>query len=130
MLIKKKELFKRKNRNTLYHMYEDAVNTLASVSEQYEAKLKTIRELKDKYKNSEHIYHLLTAMETDMTSSFYVCPFYQGQLIKSNNFTVDLKVYQNIHNYTARLLRAVGTMSSLIDTLTYLDRNELGVRSV
>lgn len=130
MLISRKHLFKRKNRITLYHMYEDAVNTLASVSEQYEAKLKTIRELKDKYKNSEHIYHLLTAMENDMTSSFYLCPFYQGQLIKSSNFTVDLKVYQTIHNYTARLLRAVGTMGSLIDTLTYLDRNELGVRSI
>lgn len=130
MLISKKELFKRKNRNTLYHMYEDAVNTFASVTEQYEAKLKTIRELKDKYKNSEHIYHLLTAMENDMTSSFYLCSFYQGQLIKSSNFNVDLKVYQNIHNHIARLLRAVGTMSSLIDTLTYLDRNELGVRSI
>ena len=130
MLISKKELFKRKNRNTLYHMYEGAVNTLASVTEQYEAKLKTIRELKDKYKNSEHIYHLLTAMENDMTSSFYLCSFYQGQLIKSSNFNVDLKVYQNIHNHIARLLRAVGTMGSLIDTLTYLDRNELGVRSI
>lgn len=130
MLISKKELFKRKNRNTLYHIYEDAVNTLASVTEQYEAKLKTIRELKDKYKNSEHIYHLLTAMENDMTSSFYVCSFYQGQLIKSSNFIVDLKVYQCIHNHIARLLRAVGTIGSLIDTLTYLDRNELGVRSI
>lgn len=130
MLIKKKELFKRKNRNTLYHMYEDAVNTLASVTEQYEAKLKTIRELKCKYKNSEHIYHLLTAMETDMTNSFYVCPFYHGQLIKSSNFTVDLKVYQNIHNYIARLLRAIGKMESIIDTIIYLERNELGVRSI
>lgn len=130
MLISKKELFKGKNRTTLYHMYEDAVNTFAAVTEQYQAKLKTIRELKDKYKNSEHIYHLLTAMENDMTSSFYLCSFYQGQLIKSSNFTVDLNVYQCIHNHIARLLRAVGTMGSLIDTLTYLDRNELGVRSV
>ena len=130
MLISKKELFKRKNRITLYHMYEGAVHTLASITEQYEAKIKTIRQLKDKYKNSEHIYHLLTKMENDITNSFYLCPFYQGQLIKSSNFTVDLKVYQNIHNYTARLLRALGSMDSLIDTLTYLDRNELGVRSI
>lgn len=130
MLVKKKELFKRKNRSTLYYIYENSVNTLASMSEQFEAKLKTIRELKNKYKNSEHIYHLLCKMEEDMNCSFYNCPFYEGQIIKSSHYIVDISVCQHLDNYIARLLRAVGNMESLINTINYIEKNELGLRSV
>lgn len=129
MTISKKELFKRKNRNTLYHIYESAVSDLAGITEQFNGKLNTIRKLKNQYKNSEHIYHLLDAMENDMSSGFYSCPFYRGQLIKSSNFIVDVREYQSLNLDIARLTRAVGTMESLINTLTYLERNELGVRS-
>lgn len=129
MLISKKEFFKRKNRNTIYHIYENSVNVLASVTEQFNGKLNTIRNMKNQYKNSEHIYHLLDAMENDMSDSFHSCAFYHGQLIKSSNFIADIKVYQCLHNYIARLERGIGTMGALIDTITYLERNELGVRS-
>ena len=130
MLISKKELFKRKNRNTLYHMYEDAVNTLAGVTEQFEAKLITIRELKNKYKNSEYIYNMLHKTEEDMLGSFYQCPTYQGQLIKSSHFVVDLTVYQYLHNYIDRLVRAVGQMDCLINTVNYIEANGLGLRII
>ena len=130
MLISKKELFKRKNRSTLYHIYEDVVNTLASITEQFNGKLNTIRNMKNQYKNSEHIYHLLDAMENDMSDSFHSCAFYHGQLIKSSNFIADIKVYQYLHNYILRLERGIGTMGALIDTINYLERNELGVRSI
>lgn len=130
MLITKREFFKRKNRNTLYHIYEGAVNDFASITEQFNGKLNTIRNLKNQYRNSEHIYHLLDAMENDMSSSFYRCTFYEGQLIKSSNFIADMKIYQSLNTHISRLTRGVGVMESLINTLTYLERNELGVRSI
>ena len=129
MTIKKKEFFKRKNHNNIYRIYENAVSDLSNITEQFNGKLNTIRKLKNQYKNSEHIYHLLDAMENDMSNGFYSCPFYEGQLIKSSNFIVDVKVYQYLNLYIERLTRGVGTMESLINTLTYFERNELGVRS-
>lgn len=129
MLIKKRKLFKRKNRSTLYHMYENEVHTLASLAERFEGKLKTIRELKHKYKNSEHIYNLLSKMESNMNCSFYNCAFYEGQLIKSSSYIVDVNVYQSLPELIIRLIGAIGEMNSLIDTINYLERNELGVRS-
>ena len=130
MLISKKELFKRKNRNTLYQIYEDNVNTLASLAERFEGKLKTIRELKHQYRNSEHIYNLLSKMESNMDCSFYNCPFYEGQLIKSSSYVVDVDVYRTLPELIIRLRSAIGEMDSLIDTINYLERNELGVRSI
>lgn len=130
MLISKKELFKRKNRNTLYHMYENSVNTLASLAEQFQSKLKTIRDLKNQYKNNSYIYDMLCKVEEDADSSFYNCSLYIGQLIKSTNYIVDLRVYQNLDNHNARLLRAIGKMESIINTIHYLEMNELGVRSI
>lgn len=130
MLISKKELFKRKNRNSLYLIYEDSVNALASLAEQFEAKLGTIRNMMNQYKNNNYIYDILCKVADDMDSSFYNCSLYIGQLIKSSNYIVDLKVYQYLDNYNARLLRAIGKMESIIDTVNYLERNELGVRSI
>ena len=130
MLISNKELFKRKNRNTLYQIYEDNVNTLASLAERFEGKLKTIRELKHQYRNSEHIYNLLSKMESNMDCSFYNCPFYEGQLIKSSSYFVDVDVYRTLPELIIRLRSAIGEMDSLIDTINYLERNELGVRSI
>ena len=130
MLISKKELFKRKNRNTLYHMYENSVNTLASLAEQFDAKLRTIRDMMSQYKNNSYIYDMLCKLEDEMDSSFYNCSLYIGQLIKSSNYIVDLRVYQCLDNHNARLLRAIGKMESIIDTINYLERNELGVRSI
>lgn len=130
MLIKKKELFKRKNRIRLYHMYENAVDTLAAVTEQFESKLKAIRKFESQYKNSEHIYNMLYRMDENMSDSFNACAFYKGQLIKSTPFTVNMDVYENIHSYIATLLRGIGNMECLIDTITYMEMNELGVRSI
>lgn len=130
MLISKKELFKRKNRNTLYHIYENSANTLASLAEQFESKLKTIRNLKNQYKNNSYIYDMLCKVEDDMDTSFYNCSLYIGQLIKSSNYIVDLKVCQCLGTDNARLLRAIGKMESVIDIVNYLERNELGVRSI
>lgn len=129
MLISKKKLFKRKNHNSLYLVYEDSVNALASLAEQFEAKLKTIRNMMNQYKSNSYIYDMLRKVADDMDSSFYNCSLYMGQLIKSSNYIVDLKVYQYLDNYNARLLRAIGKMDSIIDTINYLERNELGVRS-
>lgn len=129
MLISKKELFKRKNRNALYNIYEDNVNTLASLSEQFEAKLKTIRNMMNQYKSNSYIYDMLYKVADDVDSSFYNCSLYIGQLIKSSNYVVDLKGYQCLNIHNARLLRAIGKMESIIDTINYLERNELGVRS-
>lgn len=130
MLISKKELFKRKNRNTLYHMYENSVNTLAALAEQFESKLKTIHNLKNQYKNNSYIYDMLCKVEEDTDSSFYNCSLYIGQLIKSSNYIVDLRIYQSLDNHNARLLRAIGKMESIINTIHYLEMNELGVRSI
>lgn len=130
MLISKKELFKRKNRNTIYNMYEDSVNTIASLTERFNGKLKTIRELKHQYRNSEHIYNMLSKMESNMDCSFYNCPFYKGQLIKSSNYIVDVDAYSSIPELILRLMGAIGEMNSLIDTINYLEQNELGVRSI
>lgn len=129
MLISKKELFKRKNRNTLYHIYEDSANTLASLADQFEAKLKTIRNMMNQYKSNSYIYDMLCRVADDMDSSFYNCSLYIGQLIKSSNYIVDLKAYQCLNIHNARLLRAIGKMESIIDTVNYFERNELGVRS-
>ena len=130
MLISKKELFKRKNRNTLYNIYESSTTTLTSLAEQFEAKLRTIRNLKNQYKNNSYIYDMLCKVEDNMDSSFYNCSLSIGQLIKSSNYIVDLKAYQRLGNDNARLLRAIGKMESIIDTINYLERNELGVRSI
>lgn len=130
MLISKKELFKRKNRTTLYHMYENSANTLASLAEQFETKLRTIRDMMNQYKNNNYIYDMLRKVADDMDSSFYRCSLYIGQLIKSSNYFVDLRVYQCLDTHNARLLGAIGKMESIIDTINYLERNELGVRSI
>lgn len=130
MLISKKELFKRKNRTTLYHMYENSVSTLASLSEQFGAKLKTIRNMMNQYKNNSYIYDMLYRVADDMDSSFYNCSLYVGQMIKSSSYIVDLRVYQSLDTHNARLLRAIGKMESIIDTVNYFERNELGVRSI
>lgn len=130
MLISKKELFKRKNRNTIYNMYEGSVNTLASLTERFKARLKTIRELKHQYRNSEHIYNMLSKMESNMDCSFYNCAFYAGQLIKSSSYIVDVDAYSSIPELILRLMGAIGEMNSLIDTISYLEQNELGVRSI
>lgn len=130
MLISKKELFKRRNRNTLYHMYEDGANTLASLAEQFEVRLKSIRNYKDQYKNSEHMFDILSKLEYDMETSFYNEAVYEGQLIKSSHYVADLNVYQHLDNYNARLLRGIGMMDNLINTINYLEMNELGVRSI
>lgn len=130
MLISKKELFKRKNRNTLYHIYENSANTLASLSEQFEAKLRTIRDMMNQYKNNSYIYDMLRKVADDVDSSFYRCSLYIGQLIKSSNYIVDSKAYQCLDIHNARLLKAIGKMESTIDTINYLERNELGVRSI
>ena len=130
MLISKKELFKRKNRNTLYQMYENEVHTLASLAERFEGKLKTIRELKHQYRNSEHIYDMLSNMESNMNCHFYNCAFYEGKAVDSINYIVDVDVYSSIPELILRLMGAIGEMNSLIDTINYLERNELGLRSI
>lgn len=130
MLLSKKELFKRKNRDALYLIYEDSANTLASLAEQFESKLRTIRNMMNQYKNNSYIYDMLCKVENDMDSSFYNSALYIGQLIRSNNYIVDLEVYQYLNNNNSRLLRAIGKMDNLIDTINYLERNELGVRSI
>lgn len=130
MLIKRKELFKRKNRSTLYHMYENDVNTLSSLAGQFEEKLRTIRSMMNNYKNNSYIYDMLCKVEDDMDSSFYNCSLYVGQLIKSSNYIVDLRAYQCLDTHNARLLRAIGKMESIIETINYFERNELGVRSI
>lgn len=130
MLISKKELFKRKNRNTLYDMYGDSVNTLAALAEQFESKLKTIRSMMNKYKSNSYIYDMLCKVSNDIDSSFYNCSHYIGQLIKSSNYIVDLKQYKYLDNHNARLLRAIGKMESIIDIVNYFEKNELGVRSI
>ena len=130
MIIKKKEFFKRKNRNTIYHIYENSASTLASLAEQFEAKLRSIRKYKDQYKNSEHMFDILSKLESDMDSSFYNVALYEGQLIKSSPYTVNINVYQHLDNYNARLLRGIGMMDNLINTINYLEMNELGVRSI
>ena len=91
MLISKKDLFKRKNRNTLYSMYENSVDTLASLAEQFEAKLKTIRNLMSQYKSNSYIYDMLCKVVDEVDSSYYNCSLYVGQLIKSSNYFVDLQ---------------------------------------
>ena len=130
MLITKKELFKRKNRTTLYHMYENSANTLAVLAEQFEAKLRTIRSMMNQYKNNSYIYDMLSKVANDMDSSFCNCSLYTGQLIKSSNYVVDLKAYQCLDAHHARLSRAIGKMESVIDIINYLERNELRVRSI
>lgn len=130
MLISKKELFKRKNHNTLYHMYENSANTLATLAEQFEAKLKSVRKYKDQYKNSEHMFDIISKLENDMDSSFYNVAVYEGQLIKSSHYVADINVYQCLDNYNARLLRGIGMMDNLINTINYLEMNELGIRSI
>lgn len=130
MVIKKKEFFKRKNRNTIYNTYQKSIHTLNSLAEQFEAKLKYIRNYKDQYKNSEHIYDMLCKLESDMDSSFYLVALYEGQLIKSSHYIADINVYQYLDNYSIRLLRGIGMMDNLINTIEYLERNNLGVRSI
>ena len=130
MLLTKKELFKRKNRNTLYSIYEDSANTLAALAEQFEAKLRTIRNMMNQYKSNSYIYDMLCKVSNDVDSSFYNCSLYIGQLIKSSNYIVDLEIYKYLDNHNARLLRAIGKMESIIDTINYFERNELGVRSI
>lgn len=129
MLISNKELFKRKNRNTLYQMYEDSVNTLASLAERFNGKLKTIRELKHQYRNSEHIYDMLSTMESNMNCHFYNCAFYKGKSVDSINYIVDVDAYSSIPELILRLMGAIGEMDSLIDIINYLEQKELGVRS-
>ena len=111
-------------------MYENSANTLASLAEQFEAKLRTIRNIMNQYKNNSYIYDILCKVEDDMDSSFYNCSLYIGQLIKSSNYIVDLKAYQCLDTHILRLLRAIGKMESIIDTVNYLERNDLGVRSI
>ena len=130
MLISKKDLFKRKNRNTLYDIYENSVDTLASLAEQFEAKLKTIRNLMSQYKSNSYIYDMLCKVVDEVDSSYYNCSLYVGQVIKSSNYFVDLKAYQQLDNHNARLVRAIGKMESIIDTIIYLENNNLGVRSI
>lgn len=130
MLIKKKELFKRKNRNTLYHMYENSANTLASLAEQFEAKLRIIRKMMNQYKTNSYIYDILCKVEDDMDCSFYNCSLYVGQVIKSSSYIVDLKTYQCLDTHILRLSRALGKMENIIDTIRYLENNNLGVRSI
>ena len=130
MLISKKELFKRKNRNTLYGIYENSVDTLASLAAPFESKLKVIRNLLSQYKNNSYIYDMLCKVVDDVDSSFYNCSLYRGQLIKSSNYIVDLKAYQCLDNHNARLVRAIGKMESIIDTIIYLESNNLDVRSI
>lgn len=130
MLISKKELFKRKNRDTLYHIYESNANTLAALAEQFESKLKMIRNMMNQYKNNSYIYDMLCGVANDVDSSFCNCSLYIGQLIKSSNYIVDLKAYQCLDNHSARLLRAIGKMENIINTINYLEMNELGVRSI
>ena len=130
MVISKRKLFKRKNRNILYHIYEDSVDTLASLSEQFEAKLKAIRNYKDQYKNSEYMFDIISKLEDDMDDSFYKVAVHEGQLIKSGHYVADINVYQYLDNYNSRLLRGIGMMNALIYTINYLESNELGVRSI
>ena len=130
MLISKKDLFKIKNRNTLYGIYENSVDTLASLAEQFEAKLKTIRNLMSQYKSNSYIYDMLCKVVDEVDSSYYNCSLYVGQVIKSSNYFVDLKAYQCLDNHNARLIRAIGKMESIIDTIIYLESNNLGVRSI
>ena len=129
MLISKKELFKRKNRNILYHGYENSVDRLSSSAEQFEEKLKIIRNMMVQYKNNSYIYDMLYKVADEVDSYFYNCSLYVGKLIKSSNFIVDSEAYQYIDNHNERLSRAIGKMENIIDIVNYFEENELSVRS-
>ena len=123
------EFFKRKNRKQVYHVYEQTINYAYDLSERYANKLAILRNRKNDFMRSLHIWTMLDKVEKDVTSNFEFCAFSRCNNLKRTAFIVSLSEYSNIMLDIQKLAKAVGQIESALDFIDYLERNELKVRA-
>ena len=129
MLMTYKEFFKNHNRNCIYNNYDYQVSSLHSAAKAYERWLKILRELLDKYRNTDHIYTLISEVIDDVTQSYETEAYHLGLIIKEDNYKADVDLLAVIPYKICSLDFATGRMKGIYEFVSYITDNELQIRS-
>lgn len=129
MNLTKKQFFTRKNKNQIYTIYEDAVSQAYELAEYYSKKVELLRNRIRDFQTGSHIWCWLTEIEKNQTSSFEKCAYLRCVNLKRTSFTVSLNEYEAIMLDIQKLATSVGIISSTLEFVDYLERNELKVRA-
>lgn len=129
MNLTKKQFFTRKNKNQIYTIYENTVGHAYELAERYSKKVELLRNRIRDFQTGSHIWYWLTEIEKDQTSSFEQCAYLRCVNLKRTSFTVSLNEYEAITSDIQKIANSVGIISSALDFVDYLERNELKVRA-
>lgn len=129
MLMTKKEFFKRKNRIRVYNQYDNMVSNLHETSDTYRKRLILLRHLQAQYRNTEHIYNIITQVLSDVTSSYETCAYEIGTMCKNSNYKVDMQLFDSLQYKIGILEASIAKMSTVENIIHYFESNELQIRS-
>lgn len=129
MNMTKSEFFKRKNRDKIYQIYKDVIYSAYEFSDKYYDCLNQIKAFKDKYRMNNYIWEMLDRVELDCSSNYEMDAYCRCQQLKEKAFYVNTVQYDVAQIDIVKFTKAIGKMEQLIDLITYLEDNELGVRS-
>lgn len=129
MNLTKKQFFARKNKNQIYTIYEDTIDQVYELAERYSKKVALLRNRIRDFQTGSHIWYWLTEIEKNQTSSFEQCAYLRCVSLKRTSFIVGLDEYEAITLDIQKLANSVGIISSALEFVDYLERNELKVRA-
>ncbi len=129
MNMTKREFFRRKNRASLYNIYENAISRAYDLSERYLTKVNILRNRKNDFQTGSHIWILLNNLEKDITSSFEYYACLRCNSLKQTAFKVNMKEYDEVILDTQKLANAIGKMETMLDIVDYMERNTLKMRA-
>lgn len=129
MNLTERQFFARKNKDQIYNIYENTVGQAYELAERYAKKVELLRNRIRDFQTGSHIWYWLTEIEKNQTSSFEQCAYLRCVNLKRTSFIVSLNEYEATILDIQKLANSVGIISSALEFVDYLERNELKVRA-
>lgn len=126
----KRELSKRKNKSTIYTIYENNIEHAYSLAEAFSKDLQQLSELRDKYRTNTYMWELVDKVFHKVAGVWFMTAYNRCIMLKEDAYKVSLREYNLLANDIDKLSYARGKINSVISLINYLEENNLGIRSI
>ena len=123
MLLKKKELLRRKNCNVIYNIYEEQFKMLQDAAEDFIVLRRQLDDKIDKFKYQDHMYKILCDVKQDTHFAESVAVMYAN--LHYDNIIASVREWSTLRIAFYKIVSCNYKMKQIISVATTMEVEEL-----